>query len=264
MNAEYDNDPSMSTVANPPDSLPFPRTPLPPLPAKWSAPAADAHPDGVWREFDKLTIRCTMTMCDDGLHCYRLTRKLATMLGPGTCRECHRPLVSLQRTSLRSLRDVDHTFSALQTEAIRHFFWHIPFGQRALDYARRAGRRTLHERIPGRICSRIGKAQPYNDGRQTPISRQKADALDFALHAVAACCRTCASYWHGIEKDRELTHAEVVYLSELVGCYLDARLPELPDDSQRVTRNSRSSAAPGRERDYEVQARLPADNLPVV
>jgi hypothetical protein len=228
------------TAAIPPGSLPFPER-LPPLPPKWSAPAADAPAEGIWRNFDQAKIRCTMSACGDGLHCYRLTKKLALVLGPGTCRECKRPLVSLDRTGQRDLADVDHTFAALQTEAIRHYFWHAPFGPKAAGYARRAGRRALHERIAGRIRSRIGAAEPFRDGTQTPVSAARADALDFALHAIAACCRTCASYWHGLPKGRPLTESEIGYLSELARRYLDARLPDLPEEGQRV-RSRRSSA----------------------
>jgi hypothetical protein len=220
-------------AAIPPGSLPFPQR-LPPLPPKWSAPVAEAPAEGIWQGFDQTKIRCTMSACTDGLHCYRLTRKLARVLGPGTCRECRQPLVSLDRTGRRDLSDVDHTFAALQTEAIRHYFWHAPFGQKALGYAQRAGRRVLHERIVKRIRSRIGAAEPFRDGTQTPINANRADALDLALHAVAACCRTCTNYWHGVPKGRPLTESELEYLSELARRYLDARLPHLPEEGRRV------------------------------
>jgi Domain of unknown function (DUF4186) len=228
-------------AAIPPGSLPFPER-LPPLPPKWSATVADAPAEGIWRGFDQAEIRCTMSACGDDLHCYKLTRKLARVLGPGTCRECRRPLVSLDRTGRRDLSDIDHTFAALQTEAIRHYFWHAPFGPKALGYAQRAGRRALHERIARRIRSRIGAAQPFRDGTQTPISPARADALDFALHAVAACCRTCASYWHGLPKGRPLTDEEMAYLSELARRYLDARLPGLPEEGHRVRSRGYSAA----------------------
>jgi hypothetical protein len=244
MSRDRDKTDLFVAAAIPPGSLPFPDR-LPPLPAKWSAPAADAPPEGIWRNFDQAKIRCTMTACGDGLHCYRLTRRLAQVVGPGSCRECKRPLVSLDRTGRRDLSDVDHTFAALQTEAIRHYFWHAPFGQKALDYAHRAGRLTLHERIPNRIRSRIGKAEPFRDGTQTPVSAGRADALDFALHAIAACCRTCAYYWHGLPKGRPLTDEEIGYLSELARRYLDARLPELPEEGQRVPPRRRSPEARG-------------------
>jgi hypothetical protein len=232
MTREGDGTSLFLAAAIPPGSLPFPDR-LPPLPPKWSATPADAPAEGIWRSFDQANIRCTMSSCNDGLHCYKLTRKLAKIIGPGSCRECLKPLVSLDRTGRRDLSDIDHTFAALQTEAIRHFFWHTPFAPKALGYAQRAGRRGLYGRITRRIRSRIGSAEPFRDGAQTPISPGRADALDLSLHAIAACCRTCASYWHGIPKGRPLAEPEIEYLSELARRYLDARLPDLPDEGRR-------------------------------
>jgi hypothetical protein len=223
-----------ATAPLPRGSLPFDPESLPPLPPKWSAPLADEPAEGVWNRFDQIKITCTTSMCDADLHCFLLTQQLAKTLSPGSCRRCGKPLVSLQRTAERDLSDIDATFAALQRECIRHYFWHVPFGQKALNYARRAGRIELENRIEQRIRSRIGKAEPYRDGQQTPISHVKADALDFALHAVAACCRRCAHYWHGIPVGRPLGDDEVMYLSALVHRYLQARLPDLQDEPTKV------------------------------
>lgn len=224
------------TVAPPEGTLPFPREPLPPLPDKWSAPLADAPPAGVWKRFEDVKIRCTMTMCEADLHCFRLTQKMAKQLSPGSCRTCGKTLVSLSRTSARDLSDVDATFAALQLECIRHYFWHVPFGDRAINYALRAGRIELERRIERRIRTRLGAAEPAYDGRQTPTSRDKADALDFAAHAVAACCRKCANYWHGIALARPLADDEVQYLAELSRRYLRARMPGLPEEPTAIPR----------------------------
>jgi len=241
-----------STAPLPEGSLPFARPKLPTLAEKWSAPLADAPADGVWLRFDQVKITCTTTMCEADLHCFKLTKTLAKSHSPGSCRQCGLVLVSLERTAVRDLSDIDATFAALQRECIRHYFWHVPFGQHALDYALRAGRTELERRIDRRVRSRIGAAENPFDGRQTPISRAKADALDFALHAVAACCRKCANYWHGIPQGRPLDDDEVGYLSELVRRYLRARLPDLPAEPTRI---------PSRRQHAEVHAMplTPAD-----
>ncbi|MGH3848582.1 MAG: hypothetical protein ACRDRT_02565, partial [Pseudonocardiaceae bacterium] len=163
----HESSPDWSTVPSPVGSLPFDPEPLPPLPPKWSAPLADAPADGAWTRFEQVKIHCRMTMCDANLHCFRLAGKLAKILSPGSCRERGKVLVSLKRTAARDLSDVDATFAALQRECIRHYFWHVPFGKKALDYARRLGRIALEERIGARIRSRIGKAQHPAEGRQT-------------------------------------------------------------------------------------------------
>lgn len=192
--ADTDRPPELSqdwsTVPSPVGSLPFELDPLPPLPPKWSAPLADAPAEGVWKRFEQMKIRCTMTMCDADLHCFRLTRQLAKILSPGCCRECGKALVSLQRTA----------------------------------------------RIGDRIRSRIGGAHHPAEGRQTPIAHDKADALDFSLHAVAACCRKCAKYWHGIPTGRPLEDSEVDYLAKLARAYIRVRLADLPDEPTHVPR----------------------------
>jgi len=241
----------------PPDTLPIDVGELPPLPAKWSAPAADAPLSALWKKLEKVPVRCTSSACGDDLHCFRLTKKMALSLGPGTCRECGQPLVSLKRVGGRNLEDIDYTFAALQREFIRHYFWHVPFGEKALSYALRAGRIKLEERVPRRLRSRIGHASSPYDGRQTPIKPDRADALDMAMHAVAACCRTCAEYWHGIPKGRTLSEEEISYLGELVHRFLRARLPDLDDLPLRevarrpiatvheLTPNTRAAYGPG-------------------
>jgi hypothetical protein len=170
--------------------------------------------------------------------------------------------VSLERTGLRDLSDVNHTFAALQTEAIRHYFWHAPFGEKALKYAERAGRRVLHERINGRIRSRIGAAEPFRDGTQTPVDPARADALDFALHAVAACCRACAGYWHGLPTGRPLTDDEIAYLGGLARRYLDARLPDLPEEGQRARRRADASSPAPSNVSFVKQMPAPATDTP--
>jgi hypothetical protein len=140
----------------------------------------------------------------------------------------------MERVAQRNLEDVDHTFSALQLEYVRHYFWHAPFGAKAMNYAIRAGRVELEGRIENRLRKRIGNAEPFHDGWQTAIAVSKADALDFAMHATAACCRKCVEYWHGIPRGHDLTEREIEYLGELMRRYLRWRLPDLDDYPRAV------------------------------
>jgi len=197
------------------------------LPPKWSAPAATAPLSDLWKGLADVKVSCASSACSHELHCFRLTKKLAASLTPGTCRECKQSLVLMRRVAERDLADVDYTFESLQREFIRHYFWHVPFGEKALNYAYRAGWEELEKRVPRQLRTRIGKANPAYDGRQTPLKLEKANAIDLGMHAVAACCRRCVEYWHGIERGRELTTNEVEYLTELVLKFLHARLPSL-------------------------------------
>lgn len=63
------------------------------------------------------------------------------------------------------------------------------------------------------IKTRIGEANPKNDGKQTPL---KNHPVFIAQHACACCCRSCLSKWHKIPKGRELTDKEIRFIVALI------------------------------------------------
>lgn len=181
-----------------------------------------------------LKVKCTDSDCENDLHCFKLTKALIEQgAAPGQCRSCRQFLVELDRTRARRPDDREYLLNALNKELIRHHFLHLPLDRRAADHALRKGRKALHGAALSRLRSSIGKAQPFRDGTQTPMA---GNAIFYAQHATASCCRTCIEYWHGIPKGRELTSAELDYLHELVVGYLDERLPDLPDGPTRIPR----------------------------
>ena len=187
-----------------------------------------------------LAISCTSSDCDADLHCFKATRKLVKENKAGACRSCGVELIDWPRLHDRSLEDVAFTFGELRRELIRHHFWHLAFDQKALNHAKRKGRRALHEAARRRIETSVARAGMAFDGRQTPRS---GNTLYYAQHATASCCRRCIEYWHAIPIDRDLTEEEAEYLTSLVICYLDERLPDLADDAMYVPpqRSSRGS-----------------------
>lgn len=187
-----------------------------------------------------LKISCTSSDCDADLHCFKATRKLMKENKAGACRSCGVQLIDWPRLHDRSLNDVAFTFRELRRELIRHHFWHLAFDQKALNHAKRKGRRALYEAARQRIETSVTRAGMAFDGRQTPRS---GNTLYYAQHATASCCRRCVEYWHAIPTDRDLTAEEAEYLTSLVIFYLDERLPELADDPMYVPpqRSSRGS-----------------------
>lgn len=175
-----------------------------------------------------LNVRCTDADCENGLHCFKRTRKMAVENAPrGECRVCGEKLVELERTRMRKLKDRDYLLESLQFELIRHHFWHLNIDQKALNHAKRKGRKNLYEAARSRLVSSVGGANLFRDGTQTPMA---GNTLFYAQHATASCCRTCIEYWHGIPKGPALTESEISYLHDLMTIYLDARLPDLDDD----------------------------------
>jgi hypothetical protein len=188
-----------------------------------------------------LKITCHSTDCGNGLHCFLRTERQRAKVPAGSCRACGERLVDMDRVHQRSLDDVKHTFAALKRERVRHHYWHVPFDQKAINHARRKGRSGMRTAAEKRIRSSVGKAGTENafDGRQTPLA---GNVLFYGQHAVAACCRKCIEEWHGISRDRQLTEEEVTYLTELVRMYVNHRLPNLPEEREKVPPIRRSAA----------------------
>ena len=178
-----------------------------------------------------LGITCTSSDCENGLHCYRQTKKMRKSGVRGVCRECGAGLVDWERLGRKDLSDTDYIFAALQTELIRHHFWHAELDLKAKNHARRKGRTVMRTAAQQRILSSVADPNHPRQGRQTPFH---GNALYYAQHAVAACCRACIEEWYAIPRNRHLTDNEVHYLSELVWKYVDLRIPDLTDKGEKI------------------------------
>ena len=186
-----------------------------------------------------LDIKCTSADCENELHCFKQLKKM-TEEQRGKCRYCGADLVDWDRLHVRDVGDVAYTFAALKNEMIRHYFFHKEIDEKAIRHAQRKGRILLKQAVRHRLARYLGPAEPARDGRQTP---SEGNAIFYAQHATATCCRTCLGYWHDIPKGRELTAEERAYCAGLVDCFLDDRLPDLADRPIRVPNMRRAPAA---------------------
>lgn len=207
----------------------------------------------------KVKIRCGDSDCRSNLHCYQQARRVAkkktTMAKQGRtgngggggldgtpsgvavsrrrCRDCGAALVDWKRLEKRSLRDFEYTLTALKTELIRHHYWlHATLGPRAVNYARRKGKRGMKSALTQHLKKAIGDAHPFRDGWQTPYGDedQGSRILFFAQHATASCCRKCVEIWHGIPTGDELPDEVIDYLTKLTMRYVADRIPDLAED----------------------------------
>ena len=149
----------------------------------------------------------------------------------GSCIYCGVNLVDWERVHTRDLGDVSYTFEAMKHEYVRHQFWHNELDQRAINYARRKGRIGMRAAAENRIRKTVSPAENPYDGRQTPWD---SNALCYAQHATATCCRRCLEEWHNIPRGRELTDEEIAYCTELIMLYVDERLPYLTEEGEKV------------------------------
>ena len=180
-------------------------------------------------KLEPLKLSCTRTDCDQGLHCFRESRRRARH-PKGSCRDCGATLVDWERVQKRDAADAAHTFRSLKNEWIRHHFWHTEINQRARNYALRKGRAGLRTAAEKRVRSAVG-VRHARDGRQTPWEK---DILCYAQHATACCCRRCLEYWHGVPPEDRLTDEQVRYFADLCLSYIFERMPDLPEQGQKV------------------------------
>lgn len=192
-------------------------------------------------EFKKpppLDIKCTSVDCDHGLHCFKQLKRM-TPEQRGRCRACGANLVDWKRLHRRNVKDARHTLEALQHEMIRHHFFHQDIDEDALRHAKRKGRLLLKEAARNRLRKYLAPAEPPMDGRQTPM---QGNAIYYAQHATATCCRTCLEYWHDIPRGRPLMNEEFEYCATLIDLFLDQRLTDLTDKPVKVPPRRRGDA----------------------
>jgi len=185
-----------------------------------------------------LDIKCTSSDCGNNLHCFKQLKRMLPEQR-GCCRTCGADLVDWTRVHRRDETDVAHTFTALQREMIRHYFFHKQIDQDAMRHAKRKGRTRLKEAVRDRLRKYLAPAEPPWDGRQTPL---KGNTIYYAQHATATCCRTCLEYWHDIPKGRSLTSKEFEYCASLIDLFIDEKLPDLADDPVKVPLRRRARA----------------------
>ena len=107
---------------------------------------------------------------------------------------------------------------------MRHHYWCVvEISETACNHARRKGRLKMREHAKTVIRRSVGAAKNYREGFQTKW--EGGDAVFYAQHATAACCRKCIEYWHGIEFGRDLTEEEVQYLTDLVLRFVEEKIP---------------------------------------
>ena len=92
-----------------------------------------------------------------------------------------------------------------------------------IEYINEKGLDTIKEHAYEFIKTKIGVANPKNDGKQTPM---KNHPVFIAMHACGCCCRTCLYKWHHIEKGRELTNDEIEYFVNLIMQWIKNELKE--------------------------------------
>ncbi len=186
------------------------------------------------RERKPLPISCDAVDCGNGLHCFNATKEKRAFNKAGPCWQCGAVLVDFDRVRTRNLADVAYTFEALKHEYVRHFFWHKPLNQHAINHALRKGKIELRDCARRHLEHAIGPAKPYHDGSQTTMSDNVENAFPYGQHATATCCRKCLEFWHNIPQGVALSSAQLDYATELVCLYIEDCIPGLTSEGEYI------------------------------
>ena len=176
-------------------------------------------------DLSPLNISCGTTKCEEGLHCFRMTKGQEKKWGAtGVCKECGVKLIEWDRIRKKNSRDAQFIFKSLKNELIRHVFWHMPIKEKDVEKAIQVGATAVLQEARKRMKDTIGIKNPYRHG----ITPYQGNVIHYAQHATATCCRRCMEYWYDIPaKDRILTEEEIDFSTSLITLYLQERVPEL-------------------------------------
>jgi hypothetical protein len=179
-----------------------------------------------------ITIKCSDADCENDRHAFneREYKRLGSgrnFLAVGVCKACGADGVDWERAHRRDVRDIEHLVTSLLQENIRYVFWNRDFNDASIAKAMLQGRAAIFRGIPQELLRTVGHvAEAGWAFKMVPTSDDKmTDVVQYAQHAMAACCRRCIHAWHGISNASPLTADEIAYLSSLVRRYLEARLP---------------------------------------
>jgi len=165
--------------------------------------------------------------CASGLHTYHSSRKLNPE-GHLVCKHCGADNIDWSRLHRRDLADSEYTFAQLATDRLRLEWWTREIDGVARKHALKKGLQKLEQATTNRLTRSVGGADPPFDGRQTP---KAGNAIFYAQHALACCCRKCIQYWHGIPRGESLDSDALIYFTQLVMKFISLRIPEISDDS---------------------------------
>lgn len=177
-------------------------------------------------------MRCAKSDCASDRHYFLATPKMRNNNELPRCRDCGADLIDWNQVHKRDLKEVKKTFELLKYEWIRHVYWHRKIDQKAINYALRKGKIELYATAEHIIRKNIAKPADLCGNFATSW---EGNAVHYAQHATATCCRKCIEKWYGIPPDQTLTENQIVYFTQLVILYLQERFPDLPNEGQKVS-----------------------------
>ena len=165
--------------------------------------------------------------CAQGFHVYHRSRRV-NIKGYPVCKYCGADIIDWTRIHRRDIAESEYTFTQLAADRLRCDWWTKEIDAPARKHAIKKGVSGLEQAVLNRLTRSVGAAHPAFDGRQTPMA---GNAIFYAQHALACCCRKCIECWHGIPRGEALDSATLRYFTELVLKFIKIRIPEIAGQS---------------------------------
>ena len=129
-----------------------------------------------------LNVTCGSTKCDDGLHCFKSSKRSMKKYGEfGVCKECGVKLIDWERVHKNNIKDAKFIFDSLRNELIRHVFWHARMPEEAIQNALTLGRKKLHTKAKKNYSIKNRTGSELSGGVSDAQNRQRDRSL----------CSTC-------------------------------------------------------------------------
>lgn len=85
-------------------------------------------------------------------------------------------------------------------------------------YLEEKGLDTIRRHAEDFVRTKLAPADPFNDGKQTPMH---GHPVFKAMHATACCCRGCLNKWYRVPLHRELSSAEQEKIVNLLLAWIE-------------------------------------------
>ena len=108
-------------------------------------------------------------------------------------------------------KNLDVLFYKLNRSKFRSSF-HL--NNKMKDYVKEKGICVIEKHAYDFVNARLKPRIILNDGKQTPM--RQVHPVFISQHATGTCCRGCLYKWHGIEKEKALSQAEVDYIVSVI------------------------------------------------
>lgn len=117
---------------------------------------------------------------------------------------------------------IDQALAKLQTSKFRASF-HLRKQER--DYVREKGMDVIRHHAQDFVRERLAPAEPYHDGKQTPM---KGHPVFIAQHASACCCRNCLNKWYKVPKHVPLSQVQQEKIVNLLCAWIEKDMKDDP------------------------------------